>query len=169
MEWNSIIINFHTNCIIYQTFNRLSEYLCRRRSCSVLSTCATRAGRGVGTMWPIGLFLNLYTDIVRTETAGLPVEIFIQPVIVLINSRMFVYFYVFNSKTLLRLQRYSPGLQCSTPRLLTTFLYNALYNAVKPSLICLLTTRRKVRLLNLHGSVCIFAIFAFNLKVQFRS
>ena len=29
-EWNSIIINFHTNCIIYQTFNRLSEYLCRR-------------------------------------------------------------------------------------------------------------------------------------------
>ena len=80
LEWNSIIINFHTNCIIYQTFNRLSEYLCRRRNCSVLSTCATRAGRGVGTMWLTGLYLNLYTDIVRTETAGLPVELFIQPV-----------------------------------------------------------------------------------------
>ena len=84
MEWglgvDFIIINFHTNCIIYQTFNRLSEYLCRRRNCSVLSTCATRAGRGVGTMWLIGLFFNLYTDIVRTETAGLSVELFIQPV-----------------------------------------------------------------------------------------
>ena len=45
-------------------------------------------------------------------------------------------------------------------------LYNALYNAVKPSIDFL--ARRKVRLLNLHGSVCIFAIFAFNLTVQFR-
>ena len=61
-------------------FNRLAEYLCRRRNCSVLSTCATRAGRGVGTMWLTGLFFNLYTDIVRTETAGPPVELFIQPV-----------------------------------------------------------------------------------------
>ena len=80
MEWNSIIIKIHLNCIIYQTFNRLSEYLCRRRNCPVLSTCATRAGRGVGTMWLIGLFLNIYTDIVRTETAGLPIELFSQPV-----------------------------------------------------------------------------------------
>ena len=74
-----MIINFHTNCIIYQTFNRMSEYLCRRNY-SVLSKCATRAGRGVGTMWLTGLFSNLYTDIVRTETAGLPVELFILPV-----------------------------------------------------------------------------------------
>ena len=80
MEWNSIIIQIHLNCIIYQTFNRLSEYLCRRRNRPVLSTCATRAGRGVGTMWLIGLFLNIYTDIVRTETAGLPIELFSQPV-----------------------------------------------------------------------------------------
>ena len=50
------------------------------RNCPVLSTCATRAGRGVGTMWLIGLFLNIYTDIVRTETAGLPIELFSQPV-----------------------------------------------------------------------------------------
>ena len=60
----------------------------------------------------------------------------------------------------------TPVLHSKTPN---HILYNALYNAVKPSLIFLLTTRRKVRLLNLHGSVCIFAIFAFNLKVQFRS
>ena len=80
LDWNSIIINFHTNCIIYQPFNMLSEYLCSWRNCSILSTCATRAGRGVGTMWLTGLFLNLFTDIVRTETAGLPMELFIQPV-----------------------------------------------------------------------------------------
>ena len=80
MEWNSIIIKIHLNCIIHQTFNRLSEYLCRRCDCSILSTCASRAARGVGTMWLIGLFLNLYTDIVRTETAGLPMELFSLPV-----------------------------------------------------------------------------------------
>ena len=80
MEWNSVIIKIHLNCIIHQTFNRLSEYLCRWRNCSVLSTCAIRAGRGVGTMWLTGLVLNLYTDIVRTETAGLPMELFSQPV-----------------------------------------------------------------------------------------
>ena len=43
-------------------------------------TCATRAGSGVGTMWLIELFFNLYTDIVRTETARLPMELFRQPV-----------------------------------------------------------------------------------------
>ena len=83
-------------------------------------------------------------------------------------GRMFVYFYVLNSKTLLRLQRYSPGLKCSTPRLQTTF-YTMLYTM--PSslvLIFFLTTRHKVRLLKLHDSVCMFAIFAFNLTVQFR-
>ena len=35
-------------------------------------------------------------------------------------------------------------------------------------LIFFLTIRHKVRLLKLHGSVCMFAIFAFNLTVQFR-
>ena len=50
LEWNSIIIKIHLNCIIYQTLNRLSEYLCRWHNCSFLSTRATRAGRGVGTM-----------------------------------------------------------------------------------------------------------------------
>ena len=74
MEWNSIIIKIHLNCIIHQTFNRPSEYLCRRCNCSVLSS------RGVGTMWLIGLFLNLYTDMVWTETAGLPMELFSLPV-----------------------------------------------------------------------------------------
>ena len=75
-----MIILIHLNCIIYQTFIRLSEYLCRWRNYSVLSTCATRACRSVRTMWLIRLFLNLYTDIVRTETAGLPMELFSQPV-----------------------------------------------------------------------------------------
>ena len=124
-----------------------------------------------GTMWLIGHSFWIFTRIyLGLKQLGCEWSYsFSLSVIVLINSRMFVYFYVFNSKTLLRLQRYSPGLQCSTPRLLTTF-YTMLYTM--PSsliLIFLLTTRRKVRLLNLHGSVCIFAIFAFNLTVQFRS
>ena len=57
---NSVIIKIHLNCIIYQTFNRLSEYLCRRCNYSVLSTCATRAGRSVRTMWLIRLFESLH-------------------------------------------------------------------------------------------------------------
>ena len=61
----------------------------------------------------------------------------------------------------------TPVLHSKTPN---HILYNALYNAIKPSIdFFLLTTRRKVRLLKLDGSVCMFAIFAFNLTVQFRS